>query len=164
MILNQIKLYAYLGVAAIAIGGFFYVKYVFNERDKLKVELKEAELTRDTAIASAFLYQENNERQVKLISEYQVKLDEKQKANSALERDVDAGIRKLRIKGSSCPASTASTDTSTTQAASISDPAVRSDIFDLRGGIILLEENYALCLKILEEDRKKPSRGGQVSN
>jgi len=151
----QIKLIIYAVLAAGIGGGVLYIKHVFNERGRLEAALKDAELSRDTAIASVFLYHENSERQVKLISEYQVKLDEKQAANSSLERDVASGRRQLRIKGANCPASTSTADSSATEAAPIISAGLRSDIFNIRSGIITLEENYALCLQILNEDRKK---------
>lgn len=155
MIAIPLKFYAYGAIAIAAVSGALYIKHVFNDRARLEVELKESNITRDTAISSAFLYQENNERQVKLISEYQVKLDEKQAANSVLERDVAANKRRLSIKGANCPASAATANSSATETAAFVTPELRRNIFNLRSGIITLESNYALCLQILNEDRRQ---------
>ena len=148
------------GLLAVGIGGsVLYVKHVFNDRERLEIALKESNLTRDTAVASAFLYQANNERQVKLLSEYQVKLDEKQALNSALERDVAANKRKLSIRGASCSASSTTANPGTAETAPQYSAEFRQSLFGIRSGIITLEENYALCLQILNEDRKKaPSK------
>lgn len=152
-----IRIYLYAALLAAIAGGGFWFNHVLNERAQLKEDLKASNLSRDTAIAAGFQYQENNERQTKLLSDYQVKLDEKQAANSALERDVAAGRRKLSVRGASCsPASGAATDTSTTATASLDDPSARLAYFSLRRGIVTLEENYTLCLQVLQEDRAKP--------
>jgi len=159
----QIKLIIYAVLAAGIGGGVLYIKHVFNERGRLEASLKDAELSRDTAIASVFLYHENSERQVKLISEYQVKLDEKQAANSSLERDVAAGRKQLRIRGASCSPSTLTADSGATEAAPQYSADFRHDLFRIRSGIITLESNYALCLQILDEDRRQknaPKFGG----
>lgn len=150
-----VKLYAYGALIIALLGGGFWFNAKLNENKRLKVDIAAAELSRDTAIASSFLYQQNNERQTKLISDYQVKLDEKQNINSALERDVAAGRRKLSVRGASCSASTATTDTSSANTYPVFDSEFRSNIFSLRSGIIKLEENYALCLQTLINERAK---------
>jgi TPP-dependent trihydroxycyclohexane-1,2-dione (THcHDO) dehydratase len=151
-----IKLYAY-GAILLAIGGAYWrYTHVMSKNEELEEKIIEVERTRDTALASVMLYHENREKQAKLIEEYQVKLDEKQAANSALERDVAANVKQLRVKASCKPSDTATTNTATTEANAQLDSSVRPDYFSLRRGIVELEERYSLCLQILNEDRKKP--------
>lgn len=160
----QIKLIAYVVLAAGIGSGVLYIKHVFNKAEQQEAEIKELKLSRDTAVASLGLYQENNERQVKIISEYQVKLDEKDKITSNLERDVANNKRKLYVKASCEPSSSAAADTSTTSTASATlDASARPAYYALRRGIDQLESNYALCLQILNEDRRQknaPKSGG----
>jgi predicted RNase H-like nuclease (RuvC/YqgF family) len=148
------KLIAYGLLLAGLTGGFFWVKNAFDERAEYKQKSEELTRSLDAAIAGASLYQENNERQVKLISEFQGKLDEKQAINSQLERDVAANRKRMSIKGASCPASTTTANTSTTETAPQYSAEFRQSLFGIRSGIIKIEENYALCLKILDEDRR----------
>jgi len=152
------KLILYGFLAAGVAYGLYDIKSTYGELKEEKEARKNAELSRDTAVASLGLYQENNERQVKIINEYQGKLDEKQAINSQLERDVAANRKRLSIKGASCPASSTTANSGATEAASISDPDARSAYFRLRNGIDFLESNYSLCLKILQEDRTSLSR------
>lgn len=149
------RLIMYSVLAASIASGALYIKHVFNERDRLKIELKESNLTRDTAISSAFLYRENNERQAKQIKEYQVELDEKNKYTNNLERDIAANRKRLSIRATCSPSSSATANSSTASTATIDDPSARLTYFNLRRGIEILESNYALCLNILNEDRKK---------
>lgn len=151
----NLKIYLYAALLAAIAGGGFWFNHVLNERAQLKEDLKASNLSRDTAIAAGFQYQENNERQTKLLSEYQVKLDERQNQITVLERDVSANRKRLSIRATCSPSSSIATDTSSTQTASISDSDTRSAYFSLRRGIVTLEENYALCLQILKQDRVK---------
>lgn len=154
MIFSRLYIYAALALAISGSGFWFNAK--LNENKRLKVELAAAELSRDTAIAGAQQYRIKNERQVKLISDYQVKLDEKQTINSQLERDVAAGRKRLSVRGASCsPASSTAASTSTTEITPQYNADFRSNLFYIRSGIIKLEENYALCLQVLQEDRRK---------
>jgi prophage endopeptidase len=150
------KLIGYGILAAGLAYGSYTVKNAFDERDELKVENAEIKLSRDTAIASLGLYQEANENQVKLISEYQVKLDEKQKKIDSDERAVNSGVKRVYVKAA-CPASNPTTaNTATTPHFAQLNPSAGGTYFRLKRGIVELEENYQLCLDTLIAERKKP--------
>lgn len=151
----NLKLYIYAALVIAIAGGGYWFNGVLNERADLKTKLKASELSRDTAIAGGIQYQQNNERQVKLISDYQVKLDEKQSKVNSDERDSNSGIKRVYVKASCPAASTVATNPATIEANAELGAIARADYFSLKRGIIKLEENYALCLQILNEDRIK---------
>jgi len=138
----MIKVYAALALIALIGAAFWRYDYVVKDRDQLK-------LNYEMATAAADQYREKSESTAKNVSEYQTKLDELLNENAAKLTAVNVGTRVLRIKAD-CPATTQAANTSAAQTATIVDPQLRSDIFNFRAKLILLESNYALCLKQLD--------------
>lgn len=140
MLTIQAKLVIAL-VLSLAFGGMWLGLSYY--KDKAKTEEDRADMVQ----AGADLYRKAVEDQAKDIKEYQTKLDEKLNENSTLRDSVNANRKRLSIRAV-CTA-TETPNTAATGTAEIIDPTVRSNIFDFRAKLILLEANYALCLKEL---------------
>ena len=138
----MIKVYAAAVLIALIGAAYWRYDYVVKDRDQLKINY-------EMATAAADQYREKAESTAKNVSEYQTKLDELLNENAAKLTAVNVGTRILRIKAD-CSPTEKPTQSNTAQTATISDPALRQDIFDFRAKLILLEANYALCLKELD--------------
>lgn len=136
----MIKVYAIAILIALIGLAIWRYNYVVKDRDQLKANLELA-----TFVSNQ--YKESVESQAKDLAEYQTKLDEKLNENSTLRDAVMSNRKQLRIRATCDSTETASAGTA--QTATISDPQLRSDILNFRAKLILLEANYALCLKEL---------------
>ena len=142
-----LKAYLALGLATmIALAAWRY-NYLVNDRNEWEAKSKSSDARAEQIQAGANMYRDAVEKQNIALNEYQNKLEDKVSENNRKRAADSNGSHVVYIKGE-CK-TTADTDTSPAQTIAIPAADVRSNIWDIRQGIILLEANYALCLSEL---------------
>lgn len=138
----------YIGAVAIALGAWGYVQTerLEDSRQELTTAKANAEqLTKDLAAERLQAEQQSADRQ-----HYLAQMEAASAEINALRAAVDDGHKRLRIKAS-CPkpAEAAANPSGTGTAYAELDSEARRTYYDLRSGIITLQNRHALCMKEL---------------